>query len=179
MSKYDVDIAGTIGKVIPFYVRGRKISLLLQAVAYPLVQLHAAWTKWAEERIIEASITSQALSLAWYLTHLLNARFIDKTESFIVYNGLDEPTNVIFCEAEYLDSDSFSQHVYSEDEEDIEDLTMTIRCPQEIMEYGISYAIVPPEIEETSTYDNTDYRHEISNIVKKYNTSFKEYQILV
>lgn len=176
--KYNIDISQTIGQIVPFYARGRKLSLFLEAICSPLDRLHKKWQLWAEERIIEASITSQAMSLTWYLNHKLRKHFVNKSDSFVVNNGLDTPENILFTEAEYLESDEFSQHIYSASEQR-DNLTMTIRSYQEVMEACITFSIYPPIIEETTSYNNTNYRNDITRLVNKYNTSFKQYQIYI
>lgn len=93
-NRYDIDNAKVIGRVLPFYIRGRKISVFLYAIAYPLVTLHETFKEWALQKKIEASITSQTLTMEWYLTYLFKDRFEDETASFrITDNFLDQSGN--------------------------------------------------------------------------------------
>lgn len=176
--KYKIDLPATIGKVLPFYMRGKKLSLLLEAILNPLGMLHDAWVKWADERIIDASITSQPLAIEWYLKHKLYDHFINKGDEFVVKNGIDSPTSILFTEQESFKSDEYSQHIYCMDE-NMEVLTMTVMTRAESVDDNINFAIIAPEIKETSMYDEEDYKHEITRIVNKYNTSFKTYQIII
>lgn len=179
MRRYDIDIAEIIGRLIPFYARGRKILMLLQAIAHPIEQLHKIWVKWAKEMTVEASVTSQPLSLAWYLNHKLRDRFVNEDDTFVVYNGLGNPTNMLFCESEYLESDSYSKHVYGYSEENAENLTMVTKNADETDNNSLFLSIIAPAINETVFYDNSDYRHEIKSLVDKYNDSLGEFQIII
>lgn len=90
-NRYDIDNAKVIGRVLPFYVRGRKLSVFLYAIAYPLVTLHETFKKWALQKKIEASVTSQTLTMEWYLTYLFKKRFEDENASFkIIDNFLEQ-----------------------------------------------------------------------------------------
>lgn len=170
--KYRIDNSVQIGRLLPFYARGWRISRLLVAIAHPIETLHQAWLSWAEERIIEASITSQPMSLAWYLTHKLKAHFINHNDSFVITNGLSGPENIVYTEGEYFEADENSKYVYCQSES--APLTMIIRRPQEVMEPNTNYTIYPPDIEETNVYNNTDYRVEIMRLTKRYATSFRK-----
>lgn len=175
-AKYKIENSEIIGKALPFYARGRKLSLLIDAICHPLSTLHKYWMEMAEEAIIEASITSQPLSLTWYLNHKFNKYFINTEDSFSVFNGLDTPSSFIFTESEYFNSDEYSQHVYNESEER-ELLTMVTLTANEASNLNANFTIVAPAITETSTYNKTNYNNDIAKIVNKYNTSFKTYKI--
>lgn len=176
--KYKVDLSATIGKVLPFYMRGRKVSLFLEAILKPIEMLHEAWVRWSEERIIDTSMTSQPLAIAWYLKHKLYDHLINKSDEFLVKNGIDSPTSILFTESESFKSDEYSQHVYCMDE-NMEVLTMTVMTKVEVIDDNINFAIIAPEVKETSMYDEDDYKHEITRLVNNYNTSFKTYQIII
>lgn len=176
--KYKIDLPATIGKILPFYMRGRKLSLLLEAILNPIGMLHDAWVRWSEEQIIDASMTSQPLAIAWYLKHKLYDHLINKGDEFLVKNGIDSPTSILFTERESFKSDEYSQHVYCMNE-DMDVLTMTVMTSVEVIDDNINFAIIAPEIKETSMYDEEDYKHEITRIVNGYNTSFKTYQIII
>lgn len=89
-NRYDIDNAKVIGRVLPFYIRGRKISVFLYAIAYPLVTLHETFKEWALQKKIEASITSQTLTMEWYLTYLFKDRFEDETASFRITDNFSD-----------------------------------------------------------------------------------------
>ena len=89
-NRYDIDNAKVIGRVLPFYIRGRKISIFLYAIACPLVTLHETFKEWALQKKIEASITSQTLTMEWYLTYLFKDRFEDETASFRITDNFSD-----------------------------------------------------------------------------------------
>ena len=80
--KYNITNSRIVSMILPFYARGRKIILLLDAISHPLQSIHAIWKKWALERLIEASITSQPMSIIWYLNYRFRKYFQNETDSF-------------------------------------------------------------------------------------------------
>lgn len=177
-NKYHIDVPKAIGKLLPFYVRGRKLTLLLEAILQPINSLHKVWLEWAQEKIIEASITSQPMSLTWYLNHKFRDHFADQNDSFYITDGVGSPTNIIFTEREYKRSDEYSKHVYMETE-GMESVTMNIWNYGEILETYAGFVVIAPKPLITSIYGEDEYKHEITRIINKYNTSFSKYQLTI
>lgn len=88
----NIDNAKLVGRLLPFWARGKNISLLLQAVLSPIISVHNNFKLWALERYIYTHITSQAMSIEWYLKYKLKSHFVNERNSFIVK---DEPLTVI------------------------------------------------------------------------------------
>lgn len=173
--KYDINVPKAVGKLLPFWARGRKTCLFLAGILEPLRQTHSAWVNWAVERLIEAAVTYQPISLEWYLNHVFRRRFADPDASFAVFEA-SAPTNVIYTESEYFEADEHSQHIYCMSEE-AEDLTMTVYKRGEVPEFVEGIAISAPAINQNSQYDNEDYVKDIESVIKKYDVTFRQHQI--
>lgn len=175
--RYDINVPKAVGKLLPFWARGRRTSLFLAGILEPLRQVHSAWLRWAAERLIEASVTYQPVSLEWYLNHLFSPLFADPGDSFMVFEA-SAPTNVVYTESEYFEADEHSQHVYCMEEE-AEELTMTIFKKGEVPEFTEGVAVAAPPIEQTSQYDNDDYVKDIESVIRKYDVTFRQHQITI
>lgn len=90
----DIDNAKMVGRLLPFWLRGRKMSLLIQSLIYPLISVHQTFKKWALEKYIECQITAQKPSLEWYLKYKLNFHFINEEDEFdIIQKEIEDPKN--------------------------------------------------------------------------------------
>lgn len=88
----NIDNAKLVGRLLPFWARGKNISLLLQAILSPIISVHNNFKLWALEQYIYTHITSQAMSIEWYLKYKLKSHFVNSKNAFIVR---DEPLTVI------------------------------------------------------------------------------------
>lgn len=101
--KYNITNSRIINMVLPFYARGRRISLLLEAIAHPLKSIHTTYKNWALERLIEASVTSQPMSIVWYLNHKFRKYFQNKNDSFqISTNSININSTIWYVEEQPL-----------------------------------------------------------------------------
>ena len=176
--KYNVEHESFLGRILPYYIRGQMMTRILLGIFHPINTVHEAWKAWALERKIEANITSQKMSLAWYLKHLFYPRLVNKDAEFIISQGLDVPENVLFSTDQVMEANAYSAPCYCEGEGK-SNITMVLRNPHEVPEKCTVFTIVPPIIEETTDYNNTDYRHDIERAVDKYTTVFNKYQIQI
>ena len=86
----NIDNGKLIGRLLPFWARGKKTSLLLQALISPLKSAHNLFKVWALSMYIDCHITAQKDSLEWYLKYRLKSHFADESGEFHVVHGLNE-----------------------------------------------------------------------------------------
>ena len=86
----NIDNAKLIGRLLPFWARGKKISLLLQAILSPIASAHSQFKAWALQRYIECHITAQKSSLEWYLKYCLQFHFLKESDYFFITQGINE-----------------------------------------------------------------------------------------
>lgn len=80
----NIDNSKLVGRLLPYWARGKNTSLLLQAILSPITSVHNNFKLWALEQYIYAHITSQAMSIEWYLKYRLKSHFVNEAHSFIV-----------------------------------------------------------------------------------------------
>lgn len=149
IERYKIDNPTVIGKLLPFFIRGRKVTLFLEAIASPLVYVHNQFVSWAEERMYETRVTSQKQILLWYLTHRFRQYFINKDEKF----------TIAFANS---NKDDTKEYPY--------DINLWM--------YGYEFEgwiiFKSPRILETSQYTIEQYKMDVSAIIHRYKVcSFK------
>ena len=178
--RYSINTARTICETTPFFVRGRKLLLFLEAVAHPLVSIHDEFKKWAVERNIEASVTSQILPLQWYLTYKFKSIFLDKTNSFrIIDNTMSDAWLSYKDEHMAIELKKVLTNV---DEENLPEGFTNLRIENSTESDGAEmseYTIIAPAIQEIAKYTNVNYLNDIRKIMSKYLTTQVKYEITI
>ncbi len=74
MRDYSVNIPKQVGRLLPYYLRGRRMILFLSAVSHPLSFFNHAttgFTPWAHTKLYELSMTAQKIRLEWHLNSVV------------------------------------------------------------------------------------------------------------
>lgn len=175
---YSIDNARTICETVPFYVRGRRLLLFLQSVAHPLKSVHEQFKKWALERNIEASITSQILPMQWYLTYKFKDRFINAGDSFRIIDNT--PLRAWIGERDEFLAGEVGKVLANLDEGEIPEGFDQLHITN-LTENGVNempdYTVIAPAIHQIEKYNNTQYRNDITKIMSKYLTTQVKYEI--
>lgn len=170
--RFNINNSKIICESLPFYARGRKIILLLEAAAYPLVAIHETFKKWALERMIESSVTSQSTVLVWYLNHVFRDKFKDKDDSFkIVTDATEGGATIWFLNEQILHVGTTPWMLDDENEENKRNLEQLVtRNYGEVDEITADVLIYAPQINESVSYGYDIYKGDIRKHVDKYVT---------
>lgn len=203
----NISNATLIGRLLPFWARGRKTSLFLQAILSPIASAHATFKAWALERFIECHITAQRASIEWYLKYKLKQHFLDEGDVFYIADGIDR---TVCCFSNNIWTNELpwdNQMRWSADVEPIVDINSSYSCintgkwrnerlwqehlywfnePEGEEEEEESYyqlmdgiIVFAPAIVNTINYDVEDYERDIRYIMSKYMISFKKINIVI
>ena len=110
----NIDNAKLIGRLLPFWARGKNISLLLQAILSPICSIHKTFQLWALERYIECHITAQKPSLEWYLKYCLKSRFLNIDDVFVIECEEEEAVTNIYA-PDVVDTINYNHEDYERD----------------------------------------------------------------
>lgn len=88
MRSYRINMDRLINQLVPHYLGGRHIILFLQSCMQPLNSLNIKWKSWADEKRLEAAMTSQIILLEYYLNHKFNQYLLDRTKRIVVSDGV-------------------------------------------------------------------------------------------
>lgn len=177
VTRYEIDNGKVICRLLPFFLRGRKTSLMLEAMAHPLKSLHKAYLDWALERKIEASTTSQKASLIWYLNHKMRGHFLNKEDTFRIITNMYYPESVIYNMGEQHEGDD--RVVVDMTEAQSENQLYLHNIKEDIEENSQMIIIMAPRIFETQQYNNTIYEKEIKKCADKYLVAVTNYMIIL
>ena len=198
-----------IGRLLPFWARGRKISLLLQALLSPIMSAHNNFKAWALERYIECHITSQRASLEWFLKYKLKRHFMNDSDVFFIADGIDRTTccfsNNIWTNQLPWDN----QMHWSVDVEPLIDINASYSCfnsgkwrserlwnqslmwvnepdgedeednDENFLQLIKGIIVYAPAIINTINYNTEDYERDIRYIMSKYMTNFSKINIII
>ena len=173
-----IDNSRIIARLLPYWLRGKKVFLFLKAILHPLVPVHTSFIEWAKDKYIKAHITSQKQSLEWYLNYRLKNHFANVTLSFEILYDTCSIENVIFTESEKDLRREHTAPIYFNDEESKVG-EMILRQKGEVKEATVTGNIYAPAITPTSNYSTEDYRREITSIVNQFITNFKKYNVII
>lgn len=202
----NINNAVLIGRLLPFWARGRKISLLLQAILSPLISIHNNFKTWALERFIECHITSQRSSLEWFLKHKLQQHFLNEGDAFFIADGIDRTiccfSNNIWTNELYWDN----QMHWSADIEPLIDVNANYSCinsgrwhDERLWNQSLPWVNEPdgeepddnflllingivvyaPAIIDTISYNAEDYERDIRFIMSNFMTNFRKIHIII
>ena len=181
MLKYNIDNKRVITRVLPFFVRGRWIVRFLVSIASPLVSVHSIFKAWGLRRLVEASITSQPMSLTWYLNYIFREKFANPEDSFKIITDNAERGTVIWYLNEQIYHEEYSPYLFEdENEENLDDLKKMVT--EDFEEADLSLAdiqIIAPQISETEEYTYEDYMNAIRYHVDKYIVCSVNYDVKI
>lgn len=168
----NIDHAKMVGRLLPFWARGKKMSLLLQALIYPLKYAHTSFQKWALERYIENHITGQKMSLEWYLKYRLKSHFANPEDNFFITQSVQEL--IVFLSAITWDNEM----LWDNDEYWYNGFEGKLK-PEVSDDMNGETIVYTPAIVETVNYDYDDYKRDIRYIMSKYMINFSKINIVV
>lgn len=185
----NIDNAKLIGRLLPFWARGKNTSLLLQALLSPIISVHNNFKLWALEQYVYTHITSQAMSIEWYLKYKLKSHFMNESNSFIVR---DEPIKLTadgeidgiediftcFGGEHWVNEFDWKNNVLWSISKAHEAASVQVdeESPEDEGSFIYVYA---PEIVSTINYNQDDYIRDINYIVSQFMTNFKKIKIII
>lgn len=84
--RYSINFDKTINQLTPHYIGGRKLILLMQALVAPMRFINDEFAMFAQEKRVEASMTSQMLPFSWFLNNRFGKYFLDKDSKIVITN---------------------------------------------------------------------------------------------
>lgn len=202
----NIDNAKLIGRLLPFWARGKKISLLLQALLFPICSVFAAFKAWALQKYIECHITAQKPMLEWYLNYKLKSHFSNPSDSFCIVSGIDMSISCFSTEIWRNGLHWDNALRWNAHTEPQVNLNMNLSCintglwgnnmcwnnsllwydeangidyDDEYMESTSVTNVYAPMIVETINYSKEDYMRDIRYILSKFMINFNRLNIII
>lgn len=160
----NIDNAKLIGRLLPYWARGKKISLLLQALLFPLIMVHNQFKVWVLETYIQCHVTAQKASLEWYLNYKLGSHFKNPSGSFSIEHGMNLTCINTGIWENGLPWSNFN--VWQDERTN--------------KPYNDGFVnVFAPAITETTKYSSEDYERDIRNIMSKFMINFDPVYIFI
>lgn len=176
---YNISNAKTICRTLPFFVRGRKMILFLEAAASPLISLHKTFLKWVMKMIIKTKITSQIGVLIWYLNYLFKERFLNESDSFDIDDevGIDWLTGFNYREIAMYGI--VGVRIFSTEENEFESEYSISKPTKDINKRLDRVPIIVHAPKLNGEYTEADYVRDILEVIDEYKTSFREWKVVI
>jgi len=174
---YKISNPKIINFILPFYARGRRMSLFLEAVASPLVSIHKAFLEWGYDMILKTKITSQTDVLIWYLNYKFNRHFNNPSDSFAIEQEIEIDNLTAFNYREIALFKMVGVKIFDGDEAEQEyDISKPTR---DFNRRNQTNAIIirAPKLKADANYTDVDYKTDIIAIINDFKTSFRKYAI--
>lgn len=176
---YRISNAKIICRLLPFFARGRKTILFLEAIASPLTSLHKQFLAWSYEMVVNTKVTFQTIIFVWYLNHKFRHHFAESSDTFEILQDQNDDGLAVFYRGEHELMGMFASRVYNVSERD---MLADYSQPLDSIVNHISVntiVIKAPVITETDKYGYSQYIREILAIVEEYKTSFGKCNVII
>lgn len=170
MRSYRINMNRLINQLVPHYLGGRRAILFLQSCMQPLNSLNQKWKVWADEKRLEASMTSQVILLEYYLNHKFNKYFLDQSQRIVISEGKD-----IGVPMYWEGSDEHGPDIALYREEEASSQNTSLRYKDELQAGGdVSFIVCCPDI-DPSAITQDELTAMISYYVRKYCIAGKKF----
>lgn len=174
--RYKINFSRVVNQLVPYYLGGRKLILLLQAMLYPLQKLNDSFSQWARDRVIEANMTSQIIKLEWYLNYKFSKYFNNPNERISIQNAVYTGVEL---HSENTSSAIIHKSIRFEGESSAaEDNIVFYHSDEKTESNNKSFYVVSPAIDTTMITVN-EYLTMVSYQVDRFKTSGKTYEIRI
>ena len=175
--RYRIDFNKTINQLVPSYMGGRKLILLLQAICAPLKDVNDAFVAWAKETRIEASMTSQVFKLEWYLNRKFSKYFADPNGRISIVTGEEAPNGAVMY-SENANVPSGDNMVVRLESEGVAEESSLMHYQRETTQAGRHSFLVHSPAINTSTITIAEYTSMLVYYIDKYKLANKTYIIV-
>lgn len=176
---YKISNSKIICRVLPFFARGRKLVLFLEAISIPLMKLNRDFVDWAYEMVLRVKMTAQTTVLTWYLNYKFRSRFINQQDSFVILQDDEIDYLIAFNIDENIPVEVLGKRIVNTNEQSL--LTRLSKPMKDFSQRMFSYVIVinAPAITTTASYTNKHYLRDITQVLNYYKISFVKYDIVI
>ncbi len=173
--RYGINFDKTVNQLVPHYIGGRKLILLLQSILKPLQDLNDVFKYWAAETRIEAAMTSQVIKFEWFLNHKFSKYFLTPGDKISIRTA-----ERVGAELHWENtSASGVQHQVTrfEGESDaVSDNMILFNSNENETAENKSFIVYSPAI-DTTKISRADYLAIVGYQIDKYKTAGKTYSI--
>lgn len=173
MRSYRIDMERLVNRLVPHYLGGRRLILYLQSVLKPLDTLNKTWKEWADEKRIEAAMTSQVIMLEYYLNRKYNKYLLNKSRRIVISDGDVNGVPLYWESNESNGIDTMTLYQESEDGD-----TVKLRWKDEkLASSDVSFLVNCPAV-NTQLITQDELTAMISYHVSRYKIAGKKFKVM-
>lgn len=172
VNRYAIDFHRLVNSLVPHFMGGRKLILLLQSLVSPLKAVNTTFVQWAREYRLTALTNAQCMRLDYYLRHRLGDFVANTGEPFEFVHP--RPSAVILYS---MTLDTAPKTVmYGNDETGGNGVVFKKRGEILDSENG-SFIVKAPAVKTDAP--ETEYLNRIRNIIDTYRVAGKTFDIQI
>lgn len=172
--RYKINFDRLVNQFVPHYLGGRKLVLYLQSVVSPLQSLNSAFSDWAKEIRIEASMTSQIFKLEWFLNRKFSKYFKNPDERIVIANAIRQGLPLYYQHASIPLTDNPALYAQGKSDNN----PALHRMTEKLDESSYSFNVNSPAI-QTSKITTEEYLANLQYWIDKYRLAGKTYKITI
>ncbi len=172
--RYAINFDKTVNQLMPHYIGGRKLILLMQALVSPLRSLSADFSSYADEKRIEAAMTSQTLPFTWFLNRKFKKYFLDQNTKITITNVVTLGVPMYHESADVAKGDNMA--LYTEGEGSAHGKKMYYQN-ERTDSNSYSFLVHSPAI-DTTLISKENYVSILTYQIEKYRLAGKTYKIV-
>ena len=182
VQRYVADSKTLLGRIVPFFLRGKRVLKFLAAISSPLDDVNTAFQTWAHDTLIDAVTTSQTIVLKWSLKNKL-IKYLANTDDEFTFDTYDRSNYATLYEnqSEQLDHPEVKK-IYMP--ESVDDTTVSddvekvvIRDKNEIVSESNEVLIMAPA--HNSKIGDEEYLKKIKQCIELCLVYDFEYKIVI
>lgn len=176
LDKYSIDVDSTVSKLMPWFMRGKKMHDFLIGVATPIMSVYLSFKTWAFEKITEANITSQHIVINWGLNNFFKQYFIEPDANIYLGVWLDDYASIY--NTDEVKNDLFPyDYVFNYEERNSDTLVISNNSEINTVNTNYDFYVFVPEINENKI-SYAKYVEQIQTLINKYAIKRLKYKII-
>jgi hypothetical protein len=178
--RYSINFEKLINRLLPHFLCGRKLILVIRSLVEPLQSLNDEWCEWAREKRIETRMTSQVILFEWYLNRKFSKYFLDPQTSITIDNGESQGTAFYFQSQENDSDEGVNPILRLETEVTNSGITESaiLFTQAENTTLGFSFVVNVPAI-NTAAIKQEVFLYSLKYYIDKYKITNKTYKIII
>lgn len=171
-NRYRIDTDKMVNNLTPWPMRSRGFVLFIQSLLYPLQQMGDRFNSWANDKAIEASLTSQTGYFEWFLNMKFSSFFDNPDSRISLINTINVGTPV------FNEEEKNKSVLYATNEADgnTPDMKPIYRVYEQSGDLKFSFLVVIPIVTKIPQEEFNDM---VAYWINKYKVVGKTYKIKI
>lgn len=168
MNRYKINTDGIANQTTPWILKSKRMILIIQSLLYPIQKMGDRFNIWANEKAIEASVTSQTGYFEWFLNR--------KFKMYFEADGRISLLNTINVGTPVFNEDEKGKSILYTADGNLKDAHPVYRVYENTGDLAYSFLVLVPKV---SKIPQEEFNDMVAYWVDKYKVVGKTYKIKV